>query len=208
MRLRMRSLARPILSRDRFFSWRCYLEGGSLDGGDLVSPRCLGPSRSTSEGCGAAHGHRHPAYPLLLRPVISLWGFRFHYSWVLGSAWVFALRQRFFVRFCFALQDPTRVSFVAGVSLSLFSLLSDCSVGWPSSRLSFSPLQALGKHKPRCGLWFPLCSLPGHAPRPRPVRPLPHLHQGIPPALAFVAFWWVAFSASLSLSLSLSFSPV
>ena len=48
-----------------------YLGGGSLDGGDLASPRCLGPPGSTPEGCGAAHGPRHPAYPLLLRPVIS-----------------------------------------------------------------------------------------------------------------------------------------
>ena len=43
-----------------YFS-HCYLEGGSLDGGNLVLPRCLGPSRSTSEGRGAAHGPRHPA---------------------------------------------------------------------------------------------------------------------------------------------------
>ena len=28
----------------------CCLGGGSLGGGDLVSPRCLGPSRSTPEG--------------------------------------------------------------------------------------------------------------------------------------------------------------
>ena len=39
----------------------CYLGGGSLDGGNLVFPRCLGPSRLTSEGRGAAHGPRHPA---------------------------------------------------------------------------------------------------------------------------------------------------
>ena len=44
----------------------CNLEGGSLDGGDLVSPRCIGPSRLTSGGCGAAHGPRHPAYLLFL----------------------------------------------------------------------------------------------------------------------------------------------
>ena len=44
----------------------CYLGGGSLGRGDLVSPRRLGPSRSTPEGCGAAHGPRHPAYLLLL----------------------------------------------------------------------------------------------------------------------------------------------
>ena len=31
-----------------------------------MSPRCLGPSRSTLEGCGAAHGPCHPAYVLLL----------------------------------------------------------------------------------------------------------------------------------------------
>ena len=44
----------------------CYLGGGSLDGGDVGSPRCLGPPRLTPEGCGAAHGPRHPANPLLL----------------------------------------------------------------------------------------------------------------------------------------------
>ena len=31
-----------------------------------MSPRCLRPSRLTSEGCGAAYGPRHPAYLLLL----------------------------------------------------------------------------------------------------------------------------------------------
>ena len=31
----------------------CFLGGSSLDWGDLVSPRCLGPSRWTPEGCGA-----------------------------------------------------------------------------------------------------------------------------------------------------------
>ena len=56
----------------------CYLGGGSLDGGDPGSPRCLGPSRSTPEGCGAAHGPRHPAYPLLPRSLILLWGFGSH----------------------------------------------------------------------------------------------------------------------------------
>ena len=44
----------------------CCLGGGSLGGGDPVSPRCLGPPRSTPKGCGAAHGPRHPAYLLLL----------------------------------------------------------------------------------------------------------------------------------------------
>ena len=44
----------------------CCLGGGSLGGGDFLSPRCLGPSRSTPEGCGAAHGPRHPANLLLL----------------------------------------------------------------------------------------------------------------------------------------------
>ena len=71
----------PIPSEYKYhvgFFRHCYLEGGSLDGGDLVSPRCLGPSRSTSEGSGAAHGPRHPAYPLLPRSVILLWVFGSH----------------------------------------------------------------------------------------------------------------------------------
>ena len=137
----------------------CCLGGGSLDGGDLVSPRCLGPSRPTPEGRGAAHGPRHPAYPLLLRHFDSALGFSLAFFSVV---WVrigfFAPKQRFFVCFSFALQDPTPVSFVAGVSLSLsLSLVVWLFCCSPSSRFSFSPLQALGKHKPHCGLWFPLC---------------------------------------------------
>ena len=62
----------------------CYLGGGSLDGGDIASPRCLGPPRSTPEGRGAAHGPRHPAYPLLLRVVIPLLGFPLSFFLVFG----------------------------------------------------------------------------------------------------------------------------
>ena len=99
-----------------------------------------------------------------------------------------------------------------------------CLVGFrsPSSRLSFfssSPLQALGKHKPRSGLWFPLCC-PGHAPRLRPVHLRLPIHQGIPPApVVFFCFfsssrrwWWglvcLGVGGPLSLSLSLSLSAV
>ena len=76
----------------------CCLGGGSLDGGDLVSPRCLGPSRSTPEGCGAAHGPRHPAYFLLLGSKCSgsFSGFcLFRDVWL--SLWLSARKQKFFV---------------------------------------------------------------------------------------------------------------
>ena len=178
----------------------CYLGGGSLDGGDLGSPRCLGPPTLTPEGCGAAHGPRHPAYPLLLRSLIPLWGFGSHSSWAEGSICVFAPKQRCFVRFCFALQDPTPVRccwlFLFAVVASLFF---------------FSP--GVGKHKPRCSLWFPLC-FPGRVPHLQPVHLRLPLHQGIPPAPVFFffcrrlavcgGFRSVLAVAGLSLSLSLS----
>ena len=82
-----------------------------------MSPRCLGPSRPTPEGRGAAHGPRHPAYPLLPRPVISSWGFRFLSSWFLGSARVFRSEAEILCLLLFALQDPTPVRFIAWVSL-------------------------------------------------------------------------------------------
>ena len=133
----------------------CYLGGGSLDGGDLASPRCLGPSRSTPEGCGAAHGPRHPAYPLLLRPVISSWGFRFLSSWSLGLAWVFRSEAEILCLFLFALQDPTPVRLILGFLSFLW--LFGCFFVRRRRVSFFSLLQALGNHKPRCGLWFPLC---------------------------------------------------
>ena len=193
----------------------CYLGGGSLDGGDHVSPRCLGPSRSTPEGCGAAHGPRHPAYPLLLRPVMSSWGFRFHFSWLLGSAWVFALKQRFFVRFFLPFKTRPLLECLFG-SLSLSLSFSCCLVVFLSAVvacLSFSPLQALGKHKPRCGLWFPLCSFlavlffldPYSRYRNYTKAWLPHLFfcrfLGL---FSLSAFRSLSLSLSLFLSLSLS----
>ena len=76
----------------------CCLGGGSLDGGDLVSPRRLGPSRSTPGGCGAAHGPRHPANLLLLGT--KCFGLCFGFClyrdvWV--RLWLFARNQKFFV---------------------------------------------------------------------------------------------------------------
>ena len=75
-----KSRAQNLRGTSFFFAYvsSCCLGGGSLDGGDPGSPRCLGPSRSTPEGCGAAHGPRHPAYPLLPRSLILLWGFGSH----------------------------------------------------------------------------------------------------------------------------------
>ena len=93
-----------------------------------MSPRCLGPSRPTPEGRGAAHGPRHPAYPLLLRHLILPWGFRLLSSRFLGSVWVFRSEAEILCLLLFALQDPTPISFVAGVSLSLSLLLFGCFV--------------------------------------------------------------------------------
>ena len=57
------------------------------------------------------------------------WGFRLLSSRLFGfGLGFFAPKQRFFVCFSFALQDPTPVSFVAGVSLSLSLLLFGCFV--------------------------------------------------------------------------------
>ena len=89
----------------------------------------LRASRSTPEGCGAAHGPRHPAYPLLLRPVMSSWGFRFLFSWLLGSAWVFTLKQRFFVRFFLPFKTrPLLECLFGSLSLSLSLSFSCCLV--------------------------------------------------------------------------------
>ena len=83
-----------------------------------MSPRCLGPSRSTSEGRGAAHGPRHPAYPLLPRSLILLWGFGSHFFCFVGSVCVFARKWRSFVRFC--LPFKTRPLFESFLGPSLF----------------------------------------------------------------------------------------
>ena len=131
----------------------CYLGGGSLDGGDLASPRCLGPPRSTPAGRGAAHGPRHPAYSLLLSSVIPLLGFSLSSFLGHGFARLFRLEAEILVCCYLALQDPTPVSIFAG-SLSLFSCYS--VVFWsPTSRFSSFSLQVLGKHKPVSGLCFP-----------------------------------------------------
>ena len=46
------------------------------------------------------------------------WGFRLLSSRFLGSAWVFRSEAELICLLLFALQDPTPISFVAGVSLS------------------------------------------------------------------------------------------
>ena len=126
-----------------------------------MSPRCLGPSRPTPEGRGAAHGPRHPAYPLLPRPVISSWGFRFLSSWLLGSARVFRSEAEILCLLLFALQDPTLLDSLLG-SLS-FSLVVWLFLPAVVECLSFSSSGA-GKHKLRCSLWFPLCLFILHTP--------------------------------------------
>ena len=178
----------------------CYLGGGSLDGGDHVSPRCLGPSRSTPEGCGAAHGPRHPAYPLLLRPVISSWGFRFLF--LLGF-WVrlglFAQKQRFFV--CFFVPFKTRPLLECLFGSLFFSLVVWLFFCPPSSSVSLSPLQVLGKHKLRCSL---CCTRPSPSTRTSCTA----FSSRSPPRRLFVLVWFRCRRLALSLSLSLFLSLV
>ena len=104
------------------------------------------------------------------------------------------------MRFC--LPFKTRPLFAPFLDPSLFFCCLDvfCS---PSSRLSFSLFsQALGNHKPRGGLWFPLCSLrPGHGHRLRPVLLRLQLHLGQRPA-PVLFFWFLCRRLGLSLSLS------
>ena len=80
-----------------FFSF-CYLEGGSLDGGDLVSP----VSRTLKiEGCRAAHGPRHPAYLLLLGLTCS------------GLFWFMSFLGFGFARFCLLRSKNVLLALVA-----------------------------------------------------------------------------------------------
>ena len=189
----------------------CYLGGGSLDGGDLASPRCLGPPGSTPEGRGAAHGPRHPAYPLLLRPVISFWGFRFHSSWFLGSVWVFALKQRFL--YAFVLPFKTRrvlALWLVSLSLSLSFSFSCCLLFLLQCVVAFLFLSSSGAGETQTALRFvvPLVFLPGHALCHRPVPPAPHFLLGHRPApvfsILFLVVWFCCRRLSLSLSLFLS----
>ena len=97
----------------------CCLGGGSLDGGDPVSPRCLGPSRSTPEGCGAAHGPRHPAYLLLLGSKCFGLFFGFCTSrdvWV--RLWLFARKQKLFCWLGLPFKSWSQTVFVSVLSLS------------------------------------------------------------------------------------------
>ena len=113
----------------------------------------------------------------------------------------FSLGSRDFLPF------KTRPLFESFLGPSLFfCCLVVFSVRRRRVSLFFSPLQALVKHRPRCGLWFPLCSPPGHAQRPRPVRLAPHFPQGHRPHLFFFVVWFRCRRLALSLSLSLSLS--
>ena len=162
----------------------CYLGGGSL---------------------GAAHGPRHPAYPLLLRPVISSWGFRFLSSWFLGSAWVFRSEAEILCALLSALQDPTPVRIISG-SLS-FPWLFGCFFCSPSSRLSF--LSSPGAGEPQTALRFvvPLVfsSWPRSTSSTRTSATAPTPRRGSRTCGLCVFFWFV-FVVGVSLSLSLSLS--
>ena len=193
----------------------CDLGGGSLDGGDPASPRCLGPPRSTPAGCGAAHGPRHSAYSLLLSSVIPLLGFSLSSFLGYGFARLFRLEAEILVCCYFALQGPTPVSIFAGsVSLSL-SLFSCYSVVFLVADVAFLFFFSPGAGETQTREWFvfPLVSLrPGHAHRLRPVRLHLQLPLGHRPrlflffSLSFRLWWSVQAVVGLILSLSLSLS--
>ena len=136
----------------------------------------------------------------------------------MGSVPFFSLGSRDFLSSFVCPSRPDPCENYSWVPLSSIVVwLFFCS---PSSRLSFFSLpQALGKHKPRRGLWFPLC-FPGRAPRLRPVHLRLPLHQGITPApvvffLSLSRRWWwgsVCLGGGgplfLSLSLPLSLSAL
>ena len=61
-RLRVGPTTRRVEDSFLFFVLLLLSWGRFPRRGRLRSPRCLGPSRLTPEGCGAAHGPRHPAY--------------------------------------------------------------------------------------------------------------------------------------------------
>ena len=132
----------------------------------------------------------------------------------MGSVLLFCSEAKILCQLLSALQGPTPVRLILGSSSPL--LLSGCFLFAVVASLFFSLLQALGKHKPHRGLWFPLCFL-GRAPRLRPVHLRLPLHQGITPAPAVFFFfpssssrrwWWgsvcLGGGGPLSLSLSLS----
>ena len=187
----------------------CCLGGGSLDGGDLVSPRCLGPSRPTPEGRGAAHGPRHPAYPLLLRHLILPWGFRLLSSRFLGSAWVFRSEAEILCLLLFALQDPTPVSFVAGVSLSLSLSSLCCLVVLLLAVVAFLFLSSSGAGETQTALRFvvPLVlTWPRSSSSTRTSTTAPTPRRAPAPAVFFLSFSVFVVGVALSLSLSLSLS--
>ena len=170
-----------------------------------MSPRCLGPSRPTPEGRGAAHGPRHPAYPLLLRHLILLWGFRLLFSRFLGSVWVFRSEAEILCLLLFALQDPTPVSFVVGVSLSLS--LSCCLVVLLLAVVAFLFLSSSGAGETQTALRFvvPLVlTWPRSSSSTRTSTTAPTPRRAPAPAVFFfVLFCFRCRRRSLSLSLSL-----
>ena len=117
------------------------------------------------------------------------WGFRLLSSRFLGSAWVFRSEAEILCLLLFALQDPSPISFVAGVSLSLS--LSCCLVVWcsPSSPFLFRSSSGAGETQTALRFVVPLVPTPRHAPAPA--------------VFFFVLFCFRCRRRSLSLSLSL-----
>ena len=136
---------------------------------------------------------------------MSSWGFRFFFL-VIGFGLGVRSEAEILCSLLFALQDPTPVRMFVWVSLSLslFLLLFGCFLSAVVACLSFSPLQALGKHKPRCGLWFPLCSFLAALFFLDPYSRYRNYTKAWLPHLLFLSFSWFVFVVGVSLSLSLS----
>ena len=165
-----------------------------------MSPRCLGPSRSTSEGRGAAHGPRHPAYPLLPRSLILLWGFGSHSFCFVGSVCVFCSEAEILCALLSALQDPTPCSNHFWVPLSSFVVwLFFCS---PSSRFSSSALSGAGETQTASRFVVPLVfSRPRSFSSTRSPSTAPTSRR-----TSRLCCFWLGFVVGVSLSLSLSLS--
>ena len=89
----------------------------------------------------------------------------------------FRSEAEIFCSLLFALQDPTPVRIILG--FFFFLMLFGCFLFAVVAFFFFSPLQVLGKHKPRCGLWFPLCLFVLNTlHRPRPILLCLQLHLG------------------------------
>ena len=164
-----------------------------------MSPRCLGPSRSTSEGRGAAHGPRHPAYPLLPRSLILLWGFGSHSFCFVGSVCVFCSEAEILCALLSALQDPTPVRIIFG-SLSLL-LLSGCFLFAVVAFLFLCSLRRWGNTNRVAVCGSPCVSRPRSFSSTRSPSTAPTSRR-----TSRLFCFWLGFVVGVSLSLSLSLS--